>query len=324
MKLLSTAALAVMISLGCFHSSANAAVPIAYVDSTAGNDANAPACARTTPCKTMPTALSAITNPGVVIVVADSEFAPFTIAAGASISCPSVACIVNSSGGATGITISAPGATDTVILTGVSVGGFGSGGTGINITSAAKVKLLRSSVSGNATGINFSLSSGPSSQLILQDSEVRYQSGLNISVAPTNSVSATAVITDSRIHNGRSGVLADGTVGGSGISMTFDNSTISFHSNNGIALVAGGSGCPGAPSGPFVRVQMTRTVVSYTGTGVNSIGCSAHVFLDASMVTGATTGVAAQSNGTVVTTSNNAIGFNTTNVSGTLGHIAPQ
>jgi hypothetical protein len=93
----------------------------------------------------MAVALSVITNPGLVVVVADSEFAPFTITAGASISCPGVACIVNSSGGATGITIAAA-TTDTIILTGVSVSGFGSGGTGINVTSAGKLEFGRGNI----------------------------------------------------------------------------------------------------------------------------------------------------------------------------------
>jgi hypothetical protein len=323
MKLLSSAALAVIVSFGCFQSTANAAVPIAYVDSAAGLDSNVPACGRQAPCKTMATALSVITNPGLVVVVADSEFAPFTISAASSISCPGVACVVNSSGGATGITIAA-GVNDTIILTGVAVSGFGSGGTGISVTSAGKVELNHASVSGNTTGVNFSPSSGTSSHLFVQDSEVRFSSGLNLSVSPTNSVSATAVFTKSRIHHGRSGLVVDASAGGGGVSVVFEESMINFHNNNGVAIVAAGSGCPGSPAGPFARLIMTRSVVSYATTGVNSIGCSAQAFLDNNTISQTTTGVAAQSNGTVTTTSNNAIGFNNVDVSGVLGHIAPQ
>jgi hypothetical protein len=323
MKPLSAAALAVGFAFGCFHSTANAAVPIAYVDSVAGNDANAPTCARTTPCKTMATALANITDPGVVAVVADSEFAPFTITKGHSITCVGVKCIVNSSGGATGITIAA-GVNDTVVLTDIAITGLGTGGIGIDIASASKVQLNHSTVSGNATGINFSPTSGASSHLFLNDSEVRYSSGLNISVAPTAGVNASAMFVNSRIHHGRSGLVANGTTGGSGISLNFERTTVNFHNNNGIAVVAAGSGCPSTPSGPFVRALITRSVVSYTTNGLLSSGCSAQIFLDGTMVTGATNGIVVQDNGIVTTTSNNAVGFNSTNVIGTLFHMTPQ
>src|SRR6266702_6770632 len=145
MKLKFSAALAVLASVMLIESSAFAItqVPVAYVDSAAGNDGNinsTPACGRPTPCKTMTIALSAVTNPGIVIVIADSEFSPFTMTAGQTIACPGVACIVNSSGGATGITVSA-GTSDTVILSGVSVSGFGTGGTGILVNSVGKLEL---------------------------------------------------------------------------------------------------------------------------------------------------------------------------------------
>jgi len=269
----------------------------------------------------MAVALSAISNPGLVVVVADSEFAPFTITTGASISCPGVACIVNTSGGLTGITIAA-GASDTIVLSGVSVSGFGSGGTGINVTSAGKVEFGRGSISGNNTGINFSPTSGTNTHLFLHDSEVRYSTGLNLSITPSSGANVSAVFAHARIHHGRSGVVADASSGG--ISLVFEDSTINFNTNNGIAVVAAGSGCPASPSGPFGRIITTRSAISHVATGVNSIGCSAQVFLDSTLITQTTTPVISSSNGTVTTTSNNPIGFNTNPVSGPLGHFTLQ
>jgi hypothetical protein len=299
-------------------------VPVAYVDSVSGLDGNASSgCIRTSPCKTITAALTVVTNPGIVVVTADSEFAPFTISTGVTITCPGVTCIVNSSGGLTGLTIAA-GANDTVILRHFSVTGLGTGGTGILVNSVGKLELHDSRIGGNSVNLNFAPSSGQA-HLYMYGSEISYATNQNIILAPTSSIPVSALISKSWIHHSAAGIKADATQGGGGVSVVVEDTKINFTGNQGVAAVANGSGCPSSPSGPFARFIFTRSVVSFSsGTNLNANGCSAQMVLDNTLVTQASTGVTIQNGGNVVSDSTNAILFNSTNVNGTLNHQSLQ
>jgi hypothetical protein len=280
---------------------ANALVPVAYVDSAAGSDVNtATNCQRTAPCQTVTATMTVVSSPGTIIVVADSVFAPVTITTGLTISCPGVSCIFNSSGGATGITVSA--GTNTVGLNGVSISGFGSGGVGLSVTEVGKIELKNTSVSGNSIGINFAPSAG--GQLYLLDSEVRYSSTQNVLVAPTGATLAGAVFTGSRIHHGNNGIKADVTGGSGGASVMVQNSVISFHNNNGISAIANG--------GARVNVFLDRVDISHSsGNGVQAYGSNSFVILNNSAISFTAQAFTPVSGGVTQSYGNNAVRNNT-------------
>jgi hypothetical protein len=293
----------ILLSLFPFGS-AFAQVATTYVDPLSGLDTNTSSnCSISAPCQSIVAALTVTASPGTVLVTRDGNFAPITISGGQTIACPGIACIINSSGGATAVTVSA-GANDTVGLNGVSISGYGTGGTGILVTSVGKIELRGTSVSGNAVGINFSPTSG-SSHLYLLDSEVRFSSAQNVEIAPTGSASAQAVFTHSRVHHGASGFKADASGTTGSVSVTLSDSVLSFHSNNGVTSV-GGTGS--------VRLILDRVTITNTGiNGVTSNGATSSVFMTKSVVTQNAVGLNSVNGGFIFSAGDNAVAFNSSN-----------
>jgi hypothetical protein len=234
-----------------------------------------------------------------------------------------VLCLFDASGGANGITVSA-GVSDIIALARVTVAGFGTGGTGVRINSAAKVELKDVSISGNSIGLAFTPSIGVfSSHLYVFDSDISLSSSQNVLVAPTGSTWAGAVITRTKVHHGSSGLRADATLGGP-VSVLIDDSVIGFHTNNGVAAVANGSGCPSSFSGNPATVLLERSVIPYTSSnGVNANGCGANIMSDSTMATQNGTGWLAQNAGAIFSFTNNAVTANGTNANTTSGGLSP-
>lgn len=295
---------------------AQAVTDTAYVAPKTGSDGNTGTnCGAAAPCQTLTAALSV--SPKSVQIIEPGTFSPISITTALSIGCPVGGCTFDGSGGGAAITINASGSS--VSLSGFLISSFGTAGTtGVLVTDVGKLELKNMTISGSDVGIQFSPTSG-NSHLYLLNSEIKNAAVRNVLVQPTGSGSASAVFTGVKMHHGSSGFRADATTTTGGVSVNIVDSVISFASTNNVAAVAAGAGCSGSPTGatgPFARVLIERSVISYGGgNGVNANGCGAQILIDSTMTTQNAIAWIAQNTGLISTMGNNALFNNATNSS---------
>ena len=312
---------AALVSVTSSGQAISATADTVYVDPVSGADGNntaTPPCNPGQPCQTIPGAIVGLpADTGTVVVTKDGNFPPLTITRGLTISCPGVACIFDSSGGATGITITAA-TTDSIALNNTSISGFGTGGTGIQVNSVGKIEMKNVGVSGNATGIMFAPSSGSSAHWYLYVSEIHYSSNINVEIAPTSSVGVSADFNNVRIHDGNAGVRADATTGTGGISLVVANSHFAFTNSNVINAV-------GNASGAGVNVILDHVDISHSsGNGVQANGVTARVVLNQCVISQTNTPWNIAGGGTIDSYGNNALRFNTNPGAGALTAVTTQ
>jgi hypothetical protein len=112
---------------------------------------NNPACSLTAPCRDFAAAITATSAGGEVIVLDSGGFGPVTITQSVSIIAPSGIYAGVSVFTGDGVTIAA-GATDKVVLRGLTINGQG-GDTGLVLSSAAEVHIEHCTVTNMQTGI---------------------------------------------------------------------------------------------------------------------------------------------------------------------------
>jgi hypothetical protein len=195
-----------------------------------GSDANP--CSRTAPCRTFGQAISQ-TNPGGEVIVLDSAgYGAFAITSAVSITAPPgvYAGIAVFSGD--GIDINA-GASDIVILRGLTVNNQGSTGGGIVFSGGAALHIESCIVNGfaNNTGISFNVAG----KLELKDSIMRGNL-TGVAIATPSGTAAASLDHVRPEKNGGRGLFA-----GSGSQVTIRGSVASGNGNDGLAAIAGGS-----------------------------------------------------------------------------------
>ena len=144
---------AIIIVLGsvlllALHASTSVAqVPRTFV-SGLGNDGNP--CSRTAPCRTFGQAITGTSSGGEVIALDSAGYGPFTISQAVSIIAPPGVYAGISVFSGNGITINA-GASDTVILRGLTVNSQGSTGDGIVFNSGGTLHVENCTLSGGTS-----------------------------------------------------------------------------------------------------------------------------------------------------------------------------
>src|SRR5499427_6040505 len=128
--------------------SASAQVQRTFV-SGGGSDGNP--CSRTAPCRTFTQAISQTASGGEVIVLDSAGYGPFTITQAVSITAPAGLYAGISVFSGDGIDINA-GASDTVILRGLTLNNQGSGGSGIVFITGGTLHVESSVVNGFSSG----------------------------------------------------------------------------------------------------------------------------------------------------------------------------
>lgn len=268
-----------------------------------GDDVNP--CSRTAPCKTFAGAISKTAAAGEINCLDPGGFGGLTVTKSITISCDAGTAGVLVSG-TNGFIINAA-ATDTVVIEGIDFEGAGTGISGINVLSAAKVAVKRSSIrgfKGGGSGINVVPSSAAVNltvtDVLIVNSGANANSG-GITIRPTGAGSVKAVIGNSNIDSNTAGIRADATGGAGNVRATIFNTSVSGNANDGVASIANAGG------GSVVVVE--KSVMSNNvGTGVISNGAT--LLLGASVVTGNGTGVATANSGTLFSYKNNAINGN--------------
>ena len=182
---------------------ANAQAVRTWVSGT-GDDANP--CSRTAPCKTFQGAISKTAAGGEINCIDTGPYGTVTINKSITIRCPYTEAGVLASG-VNGITINAA-ATDSVILVGLDINGFGAGLDGIRILQAKSVKVLSSEIYGfSRRGIDFEATNS-GAKLVVQGSHINNNAGPGILVAPPAGGNSTATVRNNVIAGNGCGIAA--------------------------------------------------------------------------------------------------------------------
>src|SRR5262249_41182929 len=134
--------IALALTLGIVAAPAHAQLARSFVSAGIGNDANAPNCTRTAPCRSFQVAVNSTLPLGEVSVLDPGGSGSVTITQNISLINDGVGeAGVLVSGGGTGITINAP-ADAAISLRGLTIKGIGlGGGDGIVVNSAAQLNV---------------------------------------------------------------------------------------------------------------------------------------------------------------------------------------
>jgi hypothetical protein len=276
-----------------------AASDIVYVTYN-GSDANA--CSRTSPCKTITHALTAVNAGGQVSIVGSGTYDNFTVTKAVTVNAEAgVVATLDVPANGNGVTISA-GATDRVVIRGLNINGKGSG-LGITVNSAGEVSVE------NCVSRNFfhALNFVPSAAASLTVKGGIYEAtdtSIFICCA-AGGTAANAVIDRVTVKDGGyAGINVDGTL------VTVTNSSLSGPSS-------------GASTGVFAihgKAVIENDVISNYTYGVD---VTSTAYLSANTISGNSYGVIA--GGSAFTRGDNTIeGNSSANVSGTMTPFSGQ
>jgi hypothetical protein len=321
-----------MLFLTFFAGASQAQVQRTFV-SGLGNDGNP--CSRTAPCRTFAQAISQTNSTGEVYVLDSAGYAAFTITKPISLVAPPGVTAGISVFGADGITINA-GASDIVILRGLTVNNQGSTGNGVVFNTGATLHVENCVINGFSTfqSAGLSLLAGGGAQVGVIDSIMRGNS-IGILVQPSSGteqamidhirLEANAVgllakegsqvaVTNTVAANNVDGLEAFSNTPGS-VQVNAESSVMSDNAGDGVLALATGTGA--------IQVSIARCVVSSNGNGIlaqsNSTGV-ATVRLSSSTVTG--NGFGLFNNGSpalLLSRGDNTVEGNSTDTSGTIG-----
>jgi hypothetical protein len=296
-----------------------------------GSDGNP--CTRTAPCRTFTQAISQTSAGGEVVVLDSAGYGPVTITGSISLIAPPGVYAGISVFSGDGIDINA-GATDTVILRGLTVNNQGSSGNGIVFNTGLKLHVEVCVISGFSSDVGLNLVADHAVEEVI-DSIVRCNGiGINV-VASSGTVRATidhvrieandngllalqgsqVAVTNSVAAGNKLGGLHAQSLTSASAQMDVEGTTVSGNSTGIFASAEG--------TGP-VQVNIARCVISSNiGSGISSGSSStgvATVRLSDSAVTG--NGVGLNNDGSpalLLSRGDNTVEGNTANASGTIG-----
>jgi len=280
-----------------------------------GNDANAPNCTRTAPCRTFQTAHDNTLANGEITVLDPGSYGSVTINRNISIINDGVGETgILVSGGGTAITVNAMGAA--VTLRGLTIKGIGfGGGNGINFMTGAALNVENGTIR-NLDGMNVgnAILFMPGTTAVLQvTNTIITDNGANaILIAPTGVAGAVAVVDHVGLYNnGFAGINANGLGSTGGRIAVVATDTVA--SNNGPP--GNGAGFLAQTTGGFAVVHLTMVrcvAIANAGFGVWTIGTGANIYVNQSTITENGNGWVA-GGGPIFTYGNNAVFNNTAN-----------
>ena len=273
-----------------------------------GNDSNP--CSRTAPCQTFAEALTKTAGGGEIDVLDPGDFSngsSTVLTAGPLVIDRSIT--ISATGATAGlialtfqdaIDVNAPGAI--VTIRGLDINGQGAGLVGVNVVSAAMVRIENSSIYGFATaGVAFQPSAA-NTKLYVENSAVDDNGGDGILAAPQSGGAGTVLVTNDQIENNACGIVAS--------SVGVQSGTPNFASNCG----TNGSGGTG---GSITVGAVNDSVSDNTGTGVLANGPSAAGTVANDSITGNGVGLQEANRGTITSFGGNELAGNATNGSPT-------
>ena len=291
-----------LIGLGlllAFGVAANAQATRTWVSSV-GNDADP--CSRTAPCKTFAGAISKTIAGGIINVVDNGAYGTLSITKAITVQSDENFAGVLSSG-TTGFIITA-GASDSVILRGLSIDGQGTGIDGIRFNSGLSLTVENCEINRvTQKGIKF-IPSG-ASQLYVKNPVIRNNhvaAGAGILIQPGAAGSAEVVLDHVQIERNAVGIEADDRS-----KVSIRDSEISRNSGDGIRAFS----TVGVANNSVINV-VSSLVTFNTGSGVEADGVGAVLRIaDTSIFNNGGTGISPVNGGIVNSFGNNNNAGNT-------------
>jgi hypothetical protein len=269
-----------------------------------GDDANP--CSRTAPCKTFAGAISKTAPGGEINVLDPGGFGAVTITKSITISSENFEAGVLVSG-TNGIVISAA-ATDIIVIRGLDIEGLGTGLAGIKVLQAGAVHVEKCTINNfTQVGIDFSPTSGTTSQLFVSNSIIRDNNGASsggIRIKASSGITARAVVLDTQLNNNNFGLRADASGGATSTNVTVQGGSVSGNLNASLIAVGGG-----ATLNTTIQLMINGTSISNNSFGPRADGAT--VRFGNTTVTGNGTGVSAVNGGMLLSYGNNRIDGNT-------------
>lgn len=212
-----------------------------------------------------------------------------------------------------GIAVNA-GASDVVILHGITVDGLNNSGNGVLFVTGGSLQVRRcvlkgfDGTSGNGNGIYFAPSAP--SKLVVTDTEISNNgaasSGAGIRILPSASSSVEAALQRVVISSNTFGVAADGASSTAGINLTLADSLLSAKVNGGFIATTSAGNSP-------IGALLTNVVSANNGFGVRALGPNVTVRVESSKVAGNNTGITSSGGAAVLTAGNNVVEANGSN-----------
>ncbi len=278
--------------------------------STTGNDANtATNCGASTPCRGFSAALTVTDVGGEILAVSSGGYGPVTLTKSVSlIAAPGIYAGLSVFSGS-GISIATAGVS--IVLRGLTINGLG-GASGVSMTNGSKLSVENCVISNFTSGQGVDISTAATVRIV--DSLFRDNStGISVRYG------ATADISNTKLVGNAYGIWTEGVAAGTTTSSVSD-SVVTGSGTAGITST-------GSLAGATARTEVIRTTVSNGGTGVaaQATAGTAVMTLSESMVTGNATGLVQSATGGTATfnsLTNNTVSDNTTASSGTITPLA--
>jgi hypothetical protein len=298
-----------------------------------GSGVDVGTCTLTAPCRSFGYAIGQTTAGGEVLVLDSAGYGPVTVTKAITIAAPPgiyAGISVLSSGD--GVTVIA-GATDVVVLRGLTINGLNAGlGRGVIAFNAGLVHVDRCAISGFLLGIDYDGTSVDA--MLISDSELRsnltgiYATGGGtvglLEVARTRVHGSTAdgmrldsirraTISDSFIGRNQDGIIVTISAASSNTSLAIERTTIV--DNPGVGLYASSNAVP------VSVVNIVQSTVAGNGIGIATV-VGGYVRVAGTQINGNGTGVS-WSGGTIVTLGTNMLYGNGANGTFT-GSLSPN
>jgi hypothetical protein len=284
-----------LLVLGC--SLAQAGPDRTWVSGVNGDDINP--CSRTAPCKTFAKAYQVTAAGGQINVVDAGSFGTLTIDHSITIDGSESFSGILASNDVNGVIVNA-GASDVVVLRGLSIQGAGE--NGIKFVAGGKLYVEDCRIFGGMQrGIDFEPTG--KSELYVKDSILRDHSAAGIGVQPGAAGSAQVTIEHTRLEGNQNGIsVLDNS------KVTMRDSVASSNSSNGV-LVTSTAASTEVNLEDCLIANNSANGIKASGSGNNK----AKVRFSGSTVTANGTGLLSGANGTIDSYGDNNVDGNTTN-----------
>jgi len=307
------------------------AVTRTYV-STLGNDANtASNCSSSAPCRGINAALTVTDSGGEIILLTSGGYGTTTINKSVSITAPEGVYGGISVLSGDGITIATPAIE--VVLRGLTINGQGGtngvvissnsslvvenctvsnfpGGTGIDASASARLRVLDSVLIKNSTGIKIS----DGARALVTGTRLLDSGGDGLLVMASGaSAVASAEVVRTEAVGGYAGFEAYGTSGGYATLYVKDSST----TKNTIGVAA-------TSSGGTAKLGLNDSLIANNSSGVYATGSGAKIIASGNRVLGNATGLHQSSSSVLESPGDNSVRENTVNSSGTITSFFKQ
>jgi hypothetical protein len=282
-----------------------------WVSGATGLDSNT--CTRALPCATFQAAYNATIAGGEIDVLDGGEFGHVAISHSITIANDGAGTAAITPTGGDGIDINA-GASDAVVLRGLSINGFsdGFGGNAINFSGGGSLLVDHCKIQGFQSfgdrGILFSPASG-NSKLWVKDTVLSNDgssSNAALAILPTNPGTVTVDLERAQILNAiGNGVRADTTLAAVDVEL-HDVTVDAANGGAGVVAVSPTSG------GPTVKILADNVTSSHNaGYGFRAVGGTASVYLRGSTIENDGVGLGVSSGGQIFSYGDNSFANNT-------------